>query len=169
MTRLTFDEAIPRADRSTLIGVALAVVAMAAFRSWASWIQGIAALYLETRIDTRAARAYLEHASRLPFSFLHGRPVGEIIQALRGLTTVREIVIERALPVAVHAVAAVAYLAVLAWTRLDVTVVLCVLGAALVGLGAGSAQRQLDAREGELHAQARQRGYLVERCRESTP
>jgi subfamily B ATP-binding cassette protein HlyB/CyaB len=162
LTRVMFDRVLPAGVASQVILVAVGIFVVTAFQAWAGWLRARAVLYLETVVDTRAARAYLEHVVRLPFRVLYGQSVGDLMQGVRGLAAARELLTDQALPVAIEVLGAPLTLAVMVSMLPGATAAVCLAVFAMAGLSGAVAHLQFRLREEEVRAQSQQRGYLIE-------
>ncbi|HJW33514.1 MAG TPA: ABC transporter transmembrane domain-containing protein [Holophagaceae bacterium] len=161
-TRLAMDQALPEGGDSLLTLVVLGMASVALFQAWVGWLRQRTILYLEVRLEAGLGRDFIAHLLSLPFPFLHGKRLGDLLQAHSGLDAARNLMTERLLGSLLDGVMGLLFLAVMAASfpaPTGAVVLVSVVTAALV-VGVGRAQADLQARE--VEAQARERGYLVE-------
>lgn len=164
-TRLAMDRAMPEGAGSLLGLVAMGMVAATLFQAWAGWLRQRTLLFLETRLEAGLAQDFLGHVLRLPFPFLQGRSLGDLLQAHSGLETARNLLTERVLLSLLDGVMALLYLGVMAATLPGPTFAVALAALAMAALVVLVGRRQGDLQREEVAAQIRERGYLVELLR----
>lgn len=100
LTRILVDDALPHNSTQLLYGILAGMVLIALLRSAAGWLEQCIVQLLQTRLDASLERGLLAHILRLPYRFLEGKSVGQLIQGFMGITRARSALTVDALSVA---------------------------------------------------------------------
>ena len=162
ITGLVLNRALPDGAETLLVVVAVGIVLTALFQGWLNWLRGRFLLFMVNRMEVAAERGFLDHVLRLPFAFLQGTTLGDLLQAFGGLSAARELAMEKTLSTLLDGVMALVFLGAMVWV-LPVPA-LVVLLATVVMAGATVATGRVEARIQRrlVETQATQRGYLSE-------
>ncbi len=164
-TRIAMDRALPEGAGNLLQLVVLGLVLTALGRACVGWLREQAVLFLESRLESVISRGYLSHLLSLPFPFLSGKTLGDLLQAQAGLDAARTLLTDRLVGAVLDGALALLYLAAMGASLGGPTllVVLVSLGLATVTLVIGRMQARIQRQE--VEGRAKEFGYLVELIR----
>lgn len=162
LTALIVDRVVPRGDKPLLTVVAVGLVAVVVFQLLSSLIRAHLLLQLRTNLDTRLTLGFLEHLTKLPYSFFVRRSTGDLMMRVSSNTTIREMLTSNTLSAMLDGSLVVLYLIL-------VFAIHAGLGALTLGLGVlqvviyfAARQRVSDLMSQDLEAQARSQSYLLQ-------
>ena len=162
ITALIMDRALPDGARS-LLGLVVAGMLLATVHQvWIGWIQERVLLLLATRLAVSAERGFLEHALRCPFPYLQARTLGELMLALGGFATARDLLPAKTVGVFLSGTMGFIYLAVMFAMLPGPTLAIILVTAllALLTVAVGRIEARLQARQ--VEASTREHSLLVE-------
>jgi ABC-type bacteriocin/lantibiotic exporter with double-glycine peptidase domain len=161
-TRILVDQVFPEGARSKFFVVLAASTFLAFYRAWVTWVQSRFELFLETRLGYVIEQGLMAHLLRLPYLWLSGRTIGDLLQGFYGLGTAKDFLTGQVLTSLLGSLAAVGYLAMLLNTLTGAalwvagTTLVCVGMTILVGRRVAKLQTIA------IAAQVKERGFLVE-------
>lgn len=129
LTGKALDRALPEGASSMLLMLSLGLVLTALFRGWVGWLREVTLLVFATKFEASLSKGLLEHVLWLPFRQLQQKTLGELLQAFSGLGAARHSLLNNGLGTVLSAVAAFAYVILMAMTMPGLTAL--VVGAAL--------------------------------------
>ncbi len=90
LTAQLVDKVVPRSDERLLVVLCAAVGGMLVFDFVATLVRGHLLLHLRTLVDARMTLGFLDHLTRLPYSYFQLRSAGDLMMRLNSNATVRE-------------------------------------------------------------------------------
>ncbi|HEY5808274.1 MAG TPA: ABC transporter transmembrane domain-containing protein [Povalibacter sp.] len=113
LTRILIDEALPNASTELLYGILAGMVLVALLRSAAGWLEQRIVQRLQIHLDASLERGLLAHVLRLPYRFLEGKSVGQLMQGFRGITQARSALTADVLSLALSSITGLCLLVVM--------------------------------------------------------
>ena len=162
LTRIMVDQVFPQGARSLFSLVLAASAFLGFYRAWVGWLQGRFELFLEARLGFVIEQGLFAHLLRLPYAWLSGRRIGDLLQGFFGLAAARQFLTGQLLSTMVSCCAALGYF-VLMFNTLPVATVgvaasalFCAGATILVGHRVATIQTEA------ISAQIKERSFLVE-------
>ena len=91
-TQAIIDKVVVHHTQSTLIVIAVGMVAFTLFAGGLGWLRQYLVLHTGNRVDAVLGRSVFEHLFRLPPQYFHYRPTGVISARMHGIETIREFI-----------------------------------------------------------------------------
>lgn len=154
LTGRAIDQALPTGAVGHLQMICIGVILCALFRAWISWLRETTILAFSIKFEAVAEKGLFSHLLNLPFQYLQGKSLGELLQAFSGLGQARVQLLSQGLGIALSGVTAVFYLVYMLMIMPGATaIVVCVslvTGCLVIIFG------RLQAKEQRLEVKARQ-------------
>jgi ABC-type bacteriocin/lantibiotic exporter with double-glycine peptidase domain len=162
LTAKIVDEVVPRSDWRLLWVLVAGVGMMVFFFFLSTLVRGHLLLQLRTLIEARMTLGFVDHLSRLPFSYFQLRPAGDLMMRLNSNSTVREMLTSGVLSGILDGFLVVLYLAVMVAVSPLMAGLALVLGVANIAVYLISRVRQRDLASKNLQVEANSQSYQVE-------
>jgi ABC-type bacteriocin/lantibiotic exporter with double-glycine peptidase domain len=162
LTAQLVDQVVPRSDERLLIVLAAGVGAMVVFDFLAALIRGHLLLHLRTLVDARMTLGFVDHLTRLPYSYFQLRSAGDLMMRLNSNATVREMLTSGVLSGILDGFLVMMYLALMIVISPRMAALVIALGAANVIVYLASRKKQRDLAGQSLQIEAKSQGYQVE-------
>lgn len=128
-TQVIIDKVVVHRTESTLMVIAVGMVAFMIFSALLTWIRQYLVLHTGNRVDAVLAAAVFDHLFRLPPRYFEHRPTGVIAARLQGVETIREFIASAAVTVMLDLPFLLVFVAIMLWYSLPLTlIVLAILG-----------------------------------------
>lgn len=114
LTGQVVDQSLSRGVPSLLPVLCLGLLLASLFQAWVGWLKETSLLALSTPFEATLEKGLFEHMLALPFRYLQGRTLGELLQAFQGLRRARSLILEEGLGTLFNGVSALLYLAYMA-------------------------------------------------------
>ena len=162
LTAQLVDQVVPHADERLLLVLASGVGAMVVFDFLATLIRGHLLLHLRTLVDARMTLGFIDHLTRLPYSYFQLRSAGDLIMRLNSNATVREMLTSGVLSGILDGFLVVLYLALMLVISLKMALLVIGFGAANVLVYLLSRKKQRDLAAQSLQIESKAQSYQVE-------
>lgn len=110
LTRWMMDGALAKGSGSLLQILCVGMILGTLFRAWVGWLRDTTLNAFATRIDVDLERGLFDHLLHLPFRYLQGKTLGELLQSFSGIKRARTLVLNRGLSAIFDACTAVVFL-----------------------------------------------------------
>ena len=159
---LVVDQSLSRGAPGLLGILCLGLLLSALFQAWVGWLRDTALLAFSSRFDATIEKGLFDHLLHLPFTYLQGKTLGELLQSFNGLRRARTLLLDRGLGSVFSGISATAFLIYMAALMPMPTVL--VVGVALVASLLTVIVGYLQAREQrrEVEASQKENSALVE-------
>jgi ABC-type bacteriocin/lantibiotic exporter with double-glycine peptidase domain len=161
-TALAIDWALPDGAPGLLGAVAVGLLFASMLQAYLGWLRENAVVFLESRVAGDVQRDVLERVLASPFPLLHGKRVGDHLQAMTGAQAVGQAALQLFLIPAIDGLLALAYLGLLLYWLPMAGIITAVLLVATTIITANAARRHATLQRCEIEAQATQSDYLLE-------
>jgi len=91
-TQVIIDKVVVHHTQSTLVVIALALLAFMVFTAVMTWVRQYLVLHTGNRIDAVLGTRVFEHLVHLPPRYFERRPTGTVVARLQGVETIREFI-----------------------------------------------------------------------------
>jgi ABC-type bacteriocin/lantibiotic exporter with double-glycine peptidase domain len=162
LTAQIVDTVVPHADWRLLWVLVAGVGMMLFFYFLATLVRGHLLLHLRTLVDARMTLGFVEHLTRLPFSYFQLRSAGDLMARLNSNTTVREMLTSGVLSGILDGFLVVVYLTVMVVVSPLMTALVMGLAMVNVSIYLFSRKRQRDLAALSLQTEAKAQSYQVE-------
>jgi ABC-type bacteriocin/lantibiotic exporter with double-glycine peptidase domain len=162
LTAQIVDGVVPRADWRLLWVLAAGVGMMLLFFFLSTLVRGHLLLKLRTLVEARMTLGFVDHLTRLPFSYFQLRPAGDLMMRLNSNSTVREMLTSGVLSGILDGFLVVLYLSVMVVVSPLMTALALALGLANVTVYLVSRRTQRELAAKNLQVEAKSQSYQVE-------
>lgn len=133
LTGQVVDQSLSRGLSSLLPVLCMGLLLASLFHAWVGWLRETSLLALSIPFEATLEKGLFEHLLALPFRYLQGKTLGELLQAFHGLRRARTLILEEGLGILFNGVSAFVYLAYMA-ALMPGPAAAVLLAAALMGL-----------------------------------
>jgi ATP-binding cassette subfamily B protein len=156
------DQVVPRGDQRLLELLGAGVAAMVLFNFVATLVRGHLLLNLRTLVDARMTLGFIDHLTRLPYSYFQLRSAGDLMMRLNSNSTVREILTSSVLSGVFDGLMVVLYLVIMIVISPLLSGVVVACGVANLAVYLMSRRRQRDRAAQSLQTESKSQSYQVE-------
>lgn len=110
LTGIVVDKSLSKGLHSLLGILCVGLMLAAFFKAWAGWLKDTTLLAFSTRFELTLEKGLFEHLLHLPFPYLQGKTLGELLQTFAGLRRTRTIILEQGLGALFSGLSASGYL-----------------------------------------------------------
>ncbi len=162
LTRLLIDDAVPHAATELLHEIVAGMFLIALLRAAASWLEQCIVQVMQVHLDASLERGLLAHVLRLPYRFLEGKSVGQIIQGFMGITRARTALTVDALGMALGSLTGLCLLVAMSLMMPMQTLLVVSMGVVSALLAAVFGSRQEKLQRKVVHASVSERESALE-------
>ena len=162
LTAQLVDKVVPRSDERLLVVLCAAVGGMLLFDFVATLVRGHLLLHLRTLVDARMTLGFLDHLTRLPYSYFQLRSAGDLMMRLNSNATVREMLTSGVLSGILDGFLVTIYLVVMLIMSPLMAAIVIGFGFANVLVYLFSRHKQRDLAARSLQIEAKSQSYEVE-------
>lgn len=161
-TRILVDQAFPQAALSLFYVIVAGNLAVGLFQAWIGWLEQHFFLYFQARLDALLERGVLIHLLRLPFPYLQGKTVGELLQSFSGFSAAKDLITGDVMAALLGGLTSIVYAAFMA-RLMPIGALVVVVGSFILAGGTlFIGRQQMRLQRSQVDIQAKQRSYLVE-------
>jgi ABC-type bacteriocin/lantibiotic exporter with double-glycine peptidase domain len=153
---------VPDHDRHLLAVVTAAMVAMAAYYWFSSFVRAHLLLRLRTHLDLALALGFVDHLVDLPYAFFLKRSAGDLMMRLRSNAFVRELLTTGAIAALLDGTLVALYLVALMVLSWQIGLLVLALGAAQVVVLIAARSRTQRLTTESLEVEARSESYVFQ-------
>lgn len=106
----TMMETLKKGSSSVITILCAGLILSAFFKAWVGFFRDITLSSFSSRVDAALEKGLFDHLLHLPFKYLQGKTLGELLQAFAGIYRARSLVLDQGLGTLFDATTAITYL-----------------------------------------------------------
>jgi ABC-type bacteriocin/lantibiotic exporter with double-glycine peptidase domain len=162
LTAQLVDQVVPRSDQRLLLVLVAGAGGMLLFDFLSALVRGHLLLHLRTLVDVRMTLGFVDHLTRLPYSYFQLRPAGDLMMRLNSNSIVREMLSSGMLSGILDGFMVILYFTLMLVLSPKMAAIVLAFGAANVLVYLSSRRRLRDLSAQSLQAEAKSASYEVE-------